>query len=416
MKAINVLSPFDGMSCGQIALERAGIPIKAYYASEIDKYAIKVTQANYPNTIQLGDATKWREWDLPEIDLILAGSPCQGFSFAGKQLAFDDPRSKLFFTFIDMLKYVKPKYFLLENVVMSKESNDVISSVLGELYPECVTQRDMFKAGRLEPIQINSALVSAQNRQRLYWTNIPGVKQPEDRGILLEDILGCGQALRSKSQTIPATIYKENVKSMVKRGKKGLLVRHVMLTERRTEDAKKQRKENMKKGRDFSPRRAKELVPQTDSKSNCLTTSLTKEHILVKVPAIKQHGELIYKPHKSQCLDANYFKGPDNHGQRTGCIEIGTAEGINGFEHMSRVYDTKGKHPTLTAITGGNQEKKIAVDACHWRKLTCIECERLQTVPDNYTNHVSNSQRYKMLGNGWTVDVIVHVLGNTKWN
>lgn len=169
---MNVLSLFDGMSCGQIALNRADIPYSNYYASEIDKYAIKVTQHNYPNTIQLGDVTEVKSSDLPQIDLLIGGSPCQGFSFAGKQLNFDDPRSKLFFEFVRLLKECKPKFFLLENVKMKKEYQDVISEHLG-----------------VEPIEINSALVSAQNRKRLYWTNIPFDKNIEDKGILLKDIV-----------------------------------------------------------------------------------------------------------------------------------------------------------------------------------------------------------------------------------
>ena len=167
-----VLSCFDGMSCGQIALERAGIKVDKYYASEIDKHAIKVTQANYPNTIQLGSITEWKNWNIEKPDLIIGGSPCQGFSFAGKQLNFNDERSKLFFTFAEIIKHYKPKYFLLENVKMKKECQDVISNILG-----------------VDPIEINSALVSAQNRKRLYWTNIPNIKQPEDKGIYLKDII-----------------------------------------------------------------------------------------------------------------------------------------------------------------------------------------------------------------------------------
>lgn len=168
---MNVLSLFDGMSCGQIALNRANIPYSNYYASEIDKYAIKVTQHNYPNTIQLGNVTEIKSSDLPQIDLLIGGSPCQGFSFAGKQLNFEDPRSKLFFEFVRLLKECKPKFFLLENVKMKKEYQDVISEHLG-----------------VEPIEINSALVSAQNRKRLYWTNIPFDKNIEDKGILFKDI------------------------------------------------------------------------------------------------------------------------------------------------------------------------------------------------------------------------------------
>ena len=169
---MNVLSLFDGMSCGRIALERLGIPVDNYYASEIDKYAIQVSQANYPDIIQVGDVTELDTSTLPKIDLIMGGSPCQGFSFAGKQLAFDDPRSALFFEFVRCVEELKPKYFLLENVRMKKEYLDVISEYMG-----------------VEPIMINSALVSAQNRVRYYWTNIPGIEQPEQRGIVLRDIL-----------------------------------------------------------------------------------------------------------------------------------------------------------------------------------------------------------------------------------
>lgn len=196
MRPINVLSLFDGISCGQVALERAGIPVNKYYASEIDKYAIQITQKNYPNTIQIGDVTKLvirknlmeikclyyikneqeTAIELKDIDLILAGSPCQGFSFAGKQLNFEDSRSKLFFDFVRILKEIKSEnpnvFFILENVKMKKAYQDVITRELG-----------------VEPIEINSALVSAQNRKRLYWINIPNVIQPEDKHIYLKDII-----------------------------------------------------------------------------------------------------------------------------------------------------------------------------------------------------------------------------------
>ena len=169
---MNVLSLFDGMSCGQIALNQLGIKVDKYYASEIDKYAITITKKNFPNTIHLGDVTKVKAEDLEPIDLLMGGSPCQGFSFAGRQLNFNDPRSALFFEFVRLLKECKPKYFLLENVRMKKEYQDVISEHLG-----------------VEPIMINSALVSAQNRVRLYWTNIPNIIQPQDKGLMLKDIL-----------------------------------------------------------------------------------------------------------------------------------------------------------------------------------------------------------------------------------
>ena len=169
---MNVLSLFDGLSCGQLALNRAGIKYDKYFASEVDKHAIKVTQHNHPNTIQLGDVTQIKGQDLPQIDLLIGGSPCQGFSFAGRQLNFDDPRSKLFFEFVRLKEELNPKYFLLENVVMKQEFQDVITEYIG-----------------VKPIKINSNLVSAQTRERLYWTNIPNVDQPEDLGITLEDIL-----------------------------------------------------------------------------------------------------------------------------------------------------------------------------------------------------------------------------------
>ena len=176
---MNVLSLFDGMSCGQIALNKLGIKYDNYFACEIDKYAMQVTQHNYPNTIQIGDVqfvTK-ETFGTHKIDLVIGGSPCQGFSFAGKQLNFEDPRSALFFEFVRLVKELKPKYFLLENVKMKKEYQDVITQYMG-----------------VEPIEINSALVSAQNRRRLYWTNIPNVGQPEDKGIVLKDIIEKGDS------------------------------------------------------------------------------------------------------------------------------------------------------------------------------------------------------------------------------
>lgn len=191
-EGINVLSLFDGMSCAKIALERLGIPVKNYYASEIDKWAMKISKKNYPNIIQLGDVTNWREWDLPGIDLIIGGSPCQGFSNAGKRLNFDDPRSKLFFEFAEIVKHYKPKYFLLENVRMKEEHRQVITDFM-----------------KVEPIMINSALVSAQNRVRFYWSNIPAIRQPKDKDILLNDIVESDViADRDKSYCITQNYWK----------------------------------------------------------------------------------------------------------------------------------------------------------------------------------------------------------------
>lgn len=170
-KNINVLSLFDGMSCGQIALNKLGIKYDRYYASEIDKFAIAVTKKNYPDTIHLGDVRGVNGRDLPKIDLLFGGSPCQSFSNAGKGEGFEGS-SGIFWEYVRVLKEVKPKYFMLENVKMKKEWQDIISKELG-----------------VEPIAINSSLLSGQNRPRLYWTNIPGVEQPEDKGIKLKDIL-----------------------------------------------------------------------------------------------------------------------------------------------------------------------------------------------------------------------------------
>lgn len=170
---MNVLSLFDGMSCGQIALEKLNIKVDNYYASEIDKYAIQITQKNYPNTKQIGSVTEVKGIDLPKIDLLFGGSPCQDLSKAktnGEGLK--GSRSGLFWEYVRLLKELKPKYFLLENVVMKKEWSDVISKELG-----------------VKPIEINSNLVSAQNRRRLYWTNIPNIEQPKDKEILLSDII-----------------------------------------------------------------------------------------------------------------------------------------------------------------------------------------------------------------------------------
>lgn len=167
---MKILSLFDGMSCGQIALQKAEIPVEVYYASEIKKHAIEVTQFNYPNTIQLGDITKIESKDLKDIDLIIGGSPCQDFSSANKiRDGLNGQKSKLFYEFIRLLKEIKPKYFILENVKMKKEWEDIITETLKEIYPDTVVYN------------INSKLVSAQLRNRFYWTNIQGVKQPEDK-------------------------------------------------------------------------------------------------------------------------------------------------------------------------------------------------------------------------------------------
>jgi DNA-cytosine methyltransferase len=328
-----VLSLFDGMSCGRIALEREGITVTKYYASEIDKYAEKISASNYPDIIRLGDITKWREWDIETPDIIIAGSPCQGFSFAGKGLNFEDPRSALFFVFADILKHYHPKYFLLENVKMKAEHNDVISSLLGEIYPECVNQGEIFRTGRLEPVLINSALVSAQNRERLYWCNWK-VEQPKDMGIYLKDIIENGQTEREKSYCIDANYANAgDEKSYLEHGRRQLIA-------------------NNRKSESCELRRIKNRKQLNEKASTLLSLS---------------------------------WKGED----------------ANGVTIIPVTY---------SGASGGNLEPETSTDKITWRKLTVTECERLQTVPDGYCRAVSNFRAYHALGNGWTVDVIAHIL------
>lgn len=324
---MNVLSLFDGMSCGQIALNRAGIKYDKYFASEIDKNAIKVTSANYPGTIHLGDVTRVRGDQLPRIDLLIGGSPCQGFSIAGKQLNFDDPRSRLFFEFVRILKETSPRYFLLENVKMKKEYTDVITGQLG-----------------VTPIEIDSALVSAQTRKRLYWTNIPFNGLPADKGITLKDIV---QDSGFEKYIVNTDRVFHILEKEVERGKIGYF--------------------------------------GCDSQAN-------------RVYSI--HGKAV-----TLCGEAG--GGAAKMGQYLfGCL---TPERIHQRQEGQRFNNGK-KFYTLTA-----QDRHGILKDGYIRKLTPVECERLQTVTDNYTNHdITDSQRYKMLGNGWTADVIAHLLQPLK--
>jgi len=263
MKPLNVLSLFDGISCGRLALERAGIPVANYYASEIDGHTMKVSKQHWPDIIQVGDVTKWNTWDLDwsQIDLIIAGSPCQGFSFCGKQLAFDDPRSKLFFEFAEVVARCRidnpDVKFMLENVKMKKTNLQIIDHVTGV-------------KGKL----INGNLVSAQNRPRYYWANWD-FGMPEDRGITFADIEDHGDMVNF---VVAADKIDSNVVKTINNN-----IKSAAFTERRTEEAKRIRREHMKKhGVDFSPRRAKELVARTDGKLNCLTATYSnKEHRVI---------------------------------------------------------------------------------------------------------------------------------------
>ena len=299
---MRVLSLFDGICCGHLALERAGIKIDSYDAYEIEKNAIKATETNFPDVIQHGDVTKEDFTKYKgKIDLIIGRSPCQGFSSSGKQLNFNDPRSKLFFEYVRAIKECQPKYFLLENVVMKKEWQDIISSYLG-----------------VEPIEINSSLVSAQNRRRLYWTNIPNVTLPEDKNITLEDIL------EDIEFPNPAAI-------------RGRRLNKATIVGRRL-DENGHRKDTDK----TTPiTQCLEVRATNTDKSNCLTT-VDKDNVLTPLPI--------------------------------------------------------GRHPDAFK------------NNLPFRYYTTKEMCRLQTVPDNFLNMIPDSAARKALGNGWTVDVIAHIL------
>lgn len=368
---LNVLSCFDGMSCLQIALDKLGIPVNKYFASEIDKYAMQVTQANYPNTIQVGNVEfVTKEMLNNEIHLLAGGSPCQGFSFAGKQLNFEDPRSKLFFEFVRLKKELKPKYFLLENVKMKKEYQDIISKYMG-----------------CEPIEINSNLLSAQNRKRLYWTNIPGIAQPNDKGILLKDII---HELNDEVLDVEIPNFNVNPSGNGMNGD----VYSITKPKSRTLTT------NKGEGQKISVCIAEYIVPFEKT-----LLILDKEVQRGKVGYFRkdsQANRVYYVHDKAITLCGEAGGGAAKMGQYLfGCI---TPDRVEKRQNGQR-FNTGKKFYTLTA-----QDKHGILIEGYIRKLTPIECERLQTVPDNYTNHVSNSQRYKMLGNGWTVDVITHIL------
>ena len=343
---MNVLSLFDGMSCGRLALERAGIKVDTYYASEIDKYAQIVSEKNYPDIVRLGSVVDWQNWDLPHIDMIIGGSPCQGFSNAGKGLNFDDPRSKLFFTFVDIVKALKPKYFLLENVMMKKEWQDVITEYMG-----------------VDPIMINSALLSAQNRKRLYWTNIPDVGYPCGKDIILADIVEDGYTDRQKSFCLDANYARGgNPKSYFERGRRQLVFVGL------ADDIK---------GHDTQRR---------------IYSPLGKSPTLSTMQGGNQQPKIMIVPEATQ----------------KGYTEIYPNEGVDLSFPNSKTRRGRRMSSKSIALTAGESDFNW-YNGLTYRKLTVKECERLQTLPDNYTEGVSNSQRYKMIGNGWTVDVISHI-------
>ena len=375
---MNVLSLFDGMSCGQVALERAGIQVDNYYASEIDKHAISITQRNYPNTEQLGSVLGWREWNLPRIDLLIGGSPCQGFSIAGKQLAFDDPRSKLFFEYVACIRRFKPRYFLLENVRMKKEFLDVITEYMG-----------------VEPICINSNLVSAQNRVRYYWTNIPNVTQPDDLGILLKDIIHEGNPNDALSNRW-TDWWKRNAEFQLQK-------QYSTFTAEKagTMTARQYASWN---GNFWFEALNKYIVP-FDKTLQILDREVQRGKVGY-FRSDSQANRVYYIHDKAITLCGDAGGGAAKMGQYLfGCL---SPDRIEKRQNGQRFSDGQ-KFYTVTA-----QDRHGVLVEGYIRKLSPVECERLQTLPDNYTAGVSDSQRYKMLGNGWTVDVIAHIFKGLK--
>ncbi len=381
---MNVLSLFDGMSCGQIALDRLGIQVDNYFASEVDKYAIQVTKTNFKNTVHVGDVTKinylggelYTENGIfntgGAIDLLVGGSPCQGFSFAGKQLNFEDPRSKLFFEFVRLKNELNPKYFLLENVKMKREYQDVITECLG-----------------VQPILINSALVSAQNRKRLYWTNIPS-SQLVDRNIFLKDIL--------ESEVDEKYFLSE-------KGLDGMVLH---------------KKKNESKGNGFGV----QFIDEGTEKANTLLQRYYKD-CKDNAYCVASRGRNPENPTSRkaglptvQMLEAREDVKTNclTSVQKDNLVQIGNIYNNKHNSVAGRVYTDEGKSVTLSALGGGGGAKTgLYKMNTGIRRLTPIECERLQTVPDNYTSSVSDTQRYRMLGNGWTVDVIVHIFNNLPY-
>lgn len=431
---LNVLSLFDGMSGGRIALREAGIKVNKYFASEIDKYAIAQTQLNFPDTVQLGDVTNWKEWDINwgEIDLLLAGSPCQGFSFAGKQLAFDDPRSKLFFVFIKILNHIKSLnpnvLFMLENVNMKKEHMRIISEYCGVF-----------------PVNINSNLVSAQNRDRWYWTNIrtkkiglfgelhSDIPQPEDKGIFLRDILEeevderyflsdkvvknmleHKERNKEKGNGFGAVFHKpENKMGCLKVGGTGIddLVCVAMrgreascLTPKRTEYGKSIRKAYEEGKIEEQRKNMQRLEPRTDGRTNCLT-SVQKDNLIL-LPAIYQRprgenkGGIITD--KTPTLTSNAW-------QQNNLVVSGTFRTHKDDFGFREIKSGKAATIPARAREDGSGQNVCKINN-RIRRLTPTECSRLQTIPDWYKWECSDTQRYKMLGNGWTVDVIAHIM------
>jgi DNA (cytosine-5)-methyltransferase 3A len=431
-EGIIVISLFDGMSCGQIALQDMGVKVKQYYAAEIDKHAIAQTQLNFPNTIQLGSVTDWQKWDIDwqNVGLILAGSPCQGFSFAGKQLAFDDPRSKLFFVFIDILKHTQKHNpsvkYLLENVKMAKEHELVISRYCN-----------------VAPIEINSALVSAQNRQRLYWTNIANnafglfgdmvcsIPQPKDKGILLKDILESDVAEKfylSEKMLKWLTKHSEKRGSEFKKldgNQKASCLTTTEAKQNLSNDyicvASRGRNPENPKSREAGLNTEQMLEPRYDGKTNCIT-SVSKDNLVMQLNGnIESGGKQPYQQNRvydtngiSPALMAQMSCGSHAilvpEATKKGFIEVKPGECFDFENPNSETRQGRKMEDKSNCLMAKETDFMQYTNDFKIRRLTPTECSRLQTIPSWYKWQCSDTQQYRMLGNGWTVEVIKHIL------
>jgi DNA-cytosine methyltransferase len=429
-----VLSLFDGISCARVALERLGYTDILYLASEVDKYAIQIAQKNFPDTIQLGDVRNIKREDLPQvIDLLIGGSPCQDLSIAkNNRKGLDGERSGLFWEWVRLWRECQPRYWVLENVnSMPKEAKRIISETLG-----------------VEPIMINAALVSAQNRKRLFWTNIATdifghchIPLPEDRGILLRDILESGTAQdeinksycidanyykggkkdthnqsgkrlmvidniypsggqngenSDKSYAIPCTYYKENIKSLDQRKKTGLIVK---------EEADKPIRVGDLDGKTSQGYR----IYSTEGKSIALSRDgggLGAKTGLYSIPEARGVALRSRTRHDNHA-DEKYEKLPEISGEKANAM---TSVQTDSMVAVAIPEATKKAPSQMTS-----SQSVGVLEGYTIRKLTPIECERLQSLPDNYTEKgldtiISFTQRYKCLGNAFNVEVVRHIL------
>ncbi len=408
MPVKNVLSLFNGISALHLALDQAGIEIDTCYYAEIDKYANKITEQQYPDDVALGDVTKWREWDIDwaSIDLVGAGFPCQAWSVAGKQLGDKDERGMLFWTTLEIIAHVlkhNPKAkFLMENVKMKKD------------FEQYITHHTEQALGRVEKTLINSALVSAQNRQRYYWTNFE-VTQPDDKGILLKDILENGDfADREKSLTITTRIAGATAKRYLEKSMHQMAIKVCNVNP---------------SGRGMNGN----VYDVNSDKSPCLTTN-KGEGIKITGGAIR--GRYNGDGTISQRLELNGMEKTNTLTtvQKDNVVVIrpasivgrrlnerGVRDDYNKDVAITQCLQVKHKNEKTGCLTTVDKDNVLSTEPpgrypdiynrgdISYRKLTPIECERLQTFPDNWTDCASNTQRYKALGNAWTVDVIAHI-------